>query len=47
MGTGPRSQHSGKIRFNEKPGVQDEGVAMWLNVVHETSHIKLREIDRY
>ena len=23
---GPRGQYSGKIRFNEKPGVQDEGV---------------------
>ena len=31
---GPRSQYSGKNRFiGEKPGVQDEGVAMWLNVV--------------
>ena len=29
----PRGQYSGKIRFIEKPGVQDEGVAMWLNVV--------------
>ena len=26
-------QYLGKIRFIEKPGVQDEGVAMWLNVV--------------
>ena len=31
--SGPRCQYSGKIRFIEKPGVQDEGVAMWLNVV--------------
>ena len=30
---GPVCQYSGKIRFIEKPGVQDEGVAMWLNVV--------------
>ena len=30
---GPRGQYSGKIRFIEKSGVQDEGVAMWLNVV--------------
>ena len=30
---GPRGQYSEKIRFIEKPGVQDEGVAMWLNVV--------------
>ena len=30
---GPRGQYSGKIRFIEEPGVQDEGVAMWLNVV--------------
>ena len=34
----PRGQYSGKIRFVEKPGVQDEsggggGVAMSLNVV--------------
>ena len=26
-------QYSGKIRFIEKSGVQDEGVAMWLNIV--------------
>ena len=25
MGTGPRGQYSGKIRFIEKSGVQDEG----------------------
>ena len=25
MGTGPRGQYSGKNRFIEKPGVQDEG----------------------
>ena len=30
---GPRDQYSGKIRFIEKSGVQDEGVAMYLNVV--------------
>ena len=30
---GPRGQYSGKIRFIEKLGVQDEGVAIWLNVV--------------
>ena len=30
---GPRDQYSGIIRFIEKPGVQDEGVAMWLNVM--------------
>ena len=30
---GPRGQHSGKIRFIEKRGVQDEGVAMLLNIV--------------
>ena len=30
---GPRGQYSGKMRFIEKPGVQEEGVAMWLNVV--------------
>ena len=31
---GPAGQYSGKIRFIEKPGVEDEGgVAMWLNVV--------------
>ena len=30
---GGRGQYSGKNRFIEKPGVQDEGVAMWLNVV--------------
>ena len=29
---GPRGQYSGKIRFIEKPGIQDEGVSMWLNV---------------
>ena len=26
-------QYSGEICFIEKPGVQDEGVATWLNVV--------------
>ena len=26
-------QYSGKIRFIEKSGVQDEGVFMWLNIV--------------
>ena len=30
---GPRGQYSVKICFIEKPRVQDEGVAMWLNVV--------------
>ena len=30
---GQRGQCSGKIRFIEKPGLQDSGVAMWLNVV--------------
>ena len=30
---GPRGQYSGKNCFIEKPGIQDEGVAMWLNVV--------------
>ena len=30
---GPRGQYSGKIRFIEKPGIQDEEVAIWLNVV--------------
>ena len=30
---GPRGQYSVNIRFIEKPWVQDEGVAMWLNVV--------------
>ena len=25
MGTGPAGQYSGKIRFIEKPGVEDEG----------------------
>ena len=25
MGTGPEGQYSGKIRFIEKPGVEDEG----------------------
>ena len=30
---GPRGQYSGKIHFIEKPAVQVEGVAMWLNVV--------------
>ena len=30
---GQRGQYSGKICFIEKPRVQDEGVAMWLNVV--------------
>ena len=30
---GPWSQYSGKIRFIEKRGVQNEGVAMLLNVV--------------
>ena len=30
---GPRGQYSGKIRFIEKSGVQDEGVAVCLNVV--------------
>ena len=30
---GPRGQYLGKIRFIEKPGVQDEVVAMWLNEV--------------
>ena len=29
----PRGQYSGKIRFIEKPGLQDEGIATWLNVV--------------
>ena len=33
MGTGPGGQYLGKIHFIEKPGVQDEGVVMWLNVV--------------
>ena len=32
---GPQSQYSGKIRFIEKPGIQDDGVALWLNVVLE------------
>ena len=31
--SGPRCQYSGKIRFIQKPGVQDEGVATWLNAV--------------
>ena len=30
---GPRGQYSGKIRFIEKRGVQDAGVAMLLNIV--------------
>ena len=30
---GPRGQYSGKIRFVEKSGLQDEGLAMWLNVI--------------
>ena len=30
---GPRGQYSGKIRFNEKRGVQVEGVAKLLNIV--------------
>ena len=30
---GPRGQYLGKIHFIEKSGVQDEGVAMWLNKV--------------
>ena len=25
MGNGPADQYSGKIRFNEKPGVEEEG----------------------
>ena len=33
MGTSPRGQYSRKIRFIEKPGVKDEGVAICLNVV--------------
>ena len=33
MGTGHAGQYSGKIRLNEKPGVQIEGVVLWLNVV--------------
>ena len=32
-GPGPRGQYSGKIHFVEKRGVQEEGVAMLLNVV--------------
>ena len=30
---GLRGQYSEKIRFIKKPGVYDEGVATWLNVV--------------
>ena len=30
---GPRGQYSEKIRFIDKPGVHDEGIATWLNVV--------------
>ena len=29
----PQGQYLGIIRFIEKPGVEDEGDAMWLNVV--------------
>ena len=30
---GPQRHYLGKIRFIDRPGVQDEGVAMLLNVV--------------
>ena len=30
---GPWSQYLGKIRFIEKPGIQDRRIAMWLNIV--------------
>ena len=30
---GPLGQYFGKIRFIEKPGKQDQGISMWLNVV--------------
>ena len=30
---GLRGQYSWQIRFIDSPGVQDEGVAIWLNVV--------------
>ena len=32
---GPRGQNSGIIRFIEKPGVQNKGVAMWLSVMSD------------
>ena len=30
---GYRGQYSGKIRFIETPGVQDDGVAMWVIII--------------
>ena len=46
---GPWSQYSGKIRFIEKLEVQDEGVAMLLNIVltpgKPTPEVKLQARD--
>ena len=44
MGTGSVGSVFGRIRFIEKPGVQDEGFAMWLNVVLNDRRIAYSEV---
>ena len=52
MGTGPAGQYSGKIRFIEKPGVEDEGCRHVVKrssdprVAHPDVKVQVRDLVR-